>query len=282
MRRILLTGSADAVLKGLYENREKIPILAHYLRRMQRAEQCPTLNSNVAKKILESAELPSPFEQSDNLLRLVAELVDGPGETITISYPLHQFIVGAKTEEGVKFLINALIEKGLLIGTAEYLSAQGVTPTLNGWQRYDELRRGIPAGRKAFMATHFGDPELNDVIERCFRPAVLQAGFTLFRLDDEPKAGSIDDRLRVEIQTSRFMIAGLTHANNGAYWEAGYAEGLQKPVMYTCRSDVFDKIHFDTSHLLTVKWSRDDLEGAGERLKATIRATLPDAKRTDD
>jgi hypothetical protein len=248
---------------------------------MQRAESCPTLDSAVVQKILETAELPSPFEQADNLLRLIAERVDGPGELTTISYPQHQFIVGAKTEGGVRFLVGALMQRGLLTGKRDQGWSK-VTPTLEGWQRYDELRRGTPTDRKAFMAMQFGDPELDHMFRGCFRRAVTQAGFTLSRLDDEPRAGSIDDRLRVEIQTSRFLIADLTNANNGAYWEAGYAEGLHKPVIYTCRSDAFDRIHFDTSHLLTVKWKPDDQDDASERLKATIRATLPDAKKTDD
>jgi hypothetical protein len=241
----------------------------------------PTLDSAVVQKILETAELPSPFEQADNLLRLIAERVDGPGELTTISYPQHQFIVGAKTEGGVRFLVGALMQRGLLTGKRDQGWSK-VTPTLEGWQRYDELRRGTPTDRKAFMAMQFGDPELDHMFRGCFRRAVTQAGFTLSRLDDEPRAGSIDDRLRVEIQTSRFLIADLTNANNGAYWEAGYAEGLHKPVIYTCRSDAFDRIHFDTSHLLTVKWKPDDQDDASERLKATIRATLPDAKKTDD
>ena len=70
------------------------------------------------------------------------------------------------------------------------------------------------------------------------------------------KAGSIDERLRVEIRRSRFLIADLTDRNAGAYWEAGFAEGLGKPVIYTCEKSVFEeeKTHFDTNHMHTVLW----------------------------
>jgi len=35
--------------------------------------------------------------------------------------------------------------------------------------------------------------------------------------------------------------------NPGAYWEAGYAEGLGKPVIYTCEEAKFvEASHFDT------------------------------------
>jgi len=86
---------------------------------------------------------------------------------------------------------------------------------------------------------------------------------------------------------SRFLLADLTHGNQGAYWEAGFAEGLGKPVIYTCEKTVFENKehgpHFDTNHHLTVLWSEDRRHQAAIDLKATIRATLPgDAKMTDD
>ncbi len=124
----------------------------------------------------------------------------------------------------------------------------------------------------------YGDTALDLVVDKAFRPALRKTGFTLQRLDDVPKAGLIDDKLRVEIRTSRFLIADLTHENGGAYWEAGFAEGLGKPVIYTCEKSKFDasKTHFDTNHHLTALWSADELSASEEVLKATIRATLHD------
>jgi hypothetical protein len=58
---------------------------------------------------------------------------------------------------------------------------------------------------------------------------------------------------------------------------------LGKPVIYTCERSVFHvNSHFDTNHHLHVLWEHDNLNLAIERLKATIRATIPEAKRTDD
>lgn len=135
------------------------------------------------------------------------------------------------------------------------------------------------------MAMEYGDVELDEIVDKYFKPAVANTGFELYRLDKNPKAGLIDDRLRVEIRNSRFLIAELTHENRGAYWEAGYAEGLGKPVIYTCKKEKFDKDkpHFDTNHHLTVIWDKKEIQNAVDILKATIRATLPDeAKFSDD
>jgi nucleoside 2-deoxyribosyltransferase len=103
-------------------------------------------------------------------------------------------------------------------------------------------------------------------------------------LIDNPKAGLIDNRLRVEILTSRFLIADLTHGNAGAYWEAGYAEGLGKPVIYTCEERIFEGkgTHFDTNHHYTVRWRKDKFKETADDLKATIRATLPAEAKLED
>jgi hypothetical protein len=123
----------------------------------------------------------------------------------------------------------------------------------------------------------YGEKEVDWIYENYFKNAVRATGFDLYRLDEAPKAGLIDDKLRVEITTSRFLISDLTHENPGAYWEAGYAEGLGKPVIYTCEKEKFEtsKTHFDTNHHLTVIWDKENPEAAVQQLKATIRATLP-------
>lgn len=159
--------------------------------------------------------------------------------------------------------------------------------TIEGWERFENLRRGQSTARLAFMAMPFGDADLDRYYEEHFKPAVASTGFTLKRLDENQPAGLIDDHLRVETRQCRFLISDLTHHNRGAYWEAGYAEGLGKPVIYTCRKDVFDdersRPHFDTNHNLTVTWEPAQLSAAMSKLKDTIRATLPDmALLTDE
>ena len=141
--------------------------------------------------------------------------------------------------------------------------------------------------RRAFITMQFGDENLNRVYENCFKTATLAAGFTLFRLDEGQGAGLIDDQLLVAIRTSKFLIADLSLGNRGAYWEAGFAEGLSRPVICVCEKSVWgsneQKPHFDTAHLNTVVWSYDDLPSANRRLTAMIRNTFPaDAKLTDD
>lgn len=137
----------------------------------------------------------------------------------------------------------------------------------------------------AFMAMPFRDEEVTAMVDDVFKPAVEETGFQLKRLDDEAPAGNIDNRMRVEIRLCKFLIADLTNENRGAYWEAGYAEGLGKPVIYTCSEAYFDEhgTHFDANHQHTIVWDPENPGKAAEDLKSTIRATLPfEAKMQDD
>jgi hypothetical protein len=134
------------------------------------------------------------------------------------------------------------------------------------------------------MAMKFGDPTLDVVVKDCFKPAVARAGFVLRLLTDQPKAGLIDNHLRAALLASRFTIADLSHGNHGAYWEAGFAEGLDRPVFYTCKASVWEeqKSHFDTNHMHTVLWDDKNLKKAEDELADTIRATLRDEAEQND
>ena len=99
-----------------------------------------------------------------------------------------------------------------------------VSPTFKGWDRIAELRTKNVVSKTAFMAMQFRDKELDSILEFHIRPSmVAQTGYRLARVDDRLEAGLIDNRMRVEIRNSRFVIADLTHDNRGAYWEQGTA-----------------------------------------------------------
>jgi len=283
-----ISGSALAVLPGLWRQYpDGRPILSHFICRMAVNNQLPTLDSEMCKKILETQKLPSPFEQADNLIRLVGDNSPGPGEAAFFNNHSLQAIIGARSQAGLHFVVNGSSEQGMLKkhnkGGKQHEANFGLDLTFDGWKRFDELIRGTHAGQTAFMAMQYRDAqELDNILNECFRPAVEETGFRLMRLDDDPRTGIIDDRIRVDIQSSRFVIVDLTHDNSGAYWEAGYAEGLGKPVIYTCEQEKFveKRTHFDTNHLTTVLWSSDYPDTA-KRLKATIRATIPEARREE-
>jgi hypothetical protein len=237
--------------------------------------------------------LPPPSEQFDNLALLVGDRQPssvawatlGPheisawiGAPITVSNEELGWLIEQGRPKG---WIDTRFDGGAFSSRPSTMQAR---LTMTGWERYDALKRAEAVSRTAFMAMQFGDADLDQVVDHCFKPAVDRSGFELRILTDRQPAGLIDDQLRVALLSSRFVIADLTHGNNGAYWEAGFAEGLGRPVIYTCRKTEWDKrkTHFDTNHLVTIIWEPEELEDAGTRLTATIRATLPGEARLTD
>jgi hypothetical protein len=277
-----LTRPAEFTLDTLLTDPRKRAILSYgILKTPRRGADTLLLDLEACKRIVDAGVLPTPHEQGDNLIRWLGANLAGPGVSVRISFPQHGRIAEAQSEAGFNFVVAGLMNAGLLEG--DRLMGPGananVTLTFPGWERFEELRRGTESNR-AFMAMQYGDPLLDQLVNDHFRPAVGRTGFELHRLDDQQPAGLIDDRLRIEIQSARFLIVDLTHGNRGAYWEAGYAEGLGKPVIYTCQHSKFaEGSHFDTNHHLTVLWDETTIDVAMRKLKDTIRATIPEAIR---
>ena len=276
----------------LEKNDRKISVLSHWIRTRHEAilpeerkyKKMIIIDEELADNIIKN-QTPNPAEQVNNLIRWLGENAKGYGEFLDLEEAKDLSLIGSATPKEFRWIIHHLINSKYIEGNITSRSMNGRL-SFDGWQYYEELKRGAIDSRKAFMAMEYGDEQLDKIVDEVFKPAVKQTGFDLFRLVDRPQpAGLIDDRLRVEIQTSRFLIADLTHENGGAYWEAGFAEGLGKPVIYTCEKKKFKKLktHFDTNHHLTITWDDKNLKEAAEKLKATIRATLPsEAKLTDE
>ena len=149
--------------------------------------------------------------------------------------------------------------------------------TFEGWKRYEAEKQRQFEGNHGFVAMQFDDPNLDSLVNDIVKPTVeKETGYKLIDMRDVSRAGVIDNIMRTQIRDAAFVIADLTHDNSGAYWEAGYAEGLGKPVIYICEKDKFDgqKTHFDTNHCTTIPWSRGDEEAFCQELIATLRRSL--------
>lgn len=120
------------------------------------------------------------------------------------------------------------------------------------------------------------NPELNTLWHDGIEAGIRTAGYLPLRVDGKEHSNRIDDEIVAEIRKSRFIVTDLTGQNAGAYFEAGFAMGLGKPVIWTCREDeVADKkVHFDTRQYSIVTWTEDQIPDFAKRLALRIQATL--------
>ena len=236
-------------------------------------------------------EFVSPALQAMNLIRFIGDKVTQDG--VPIGMLTAQEVGQQAKSPSDPFAAQLFLDlhsAGKIIYETRALGGSdtkfyGVNLSLVGWQVYEDEQRGEFAASYGFLAMEFNNYELECFVREILKPTILKAvGFELVDMRDSSEAGVIDNIMRMRIRDSRFVIVDLTHDNNGAYWEAGYAEGLGKPVIYICEQGKFDSesTHFDTNHCTTVPWSLDEPEEFKKRMIATLRQSLGLDSRNDE
>jgi hypothetical protein len=278
-------------------------ILSHAMRKRTDNRNIPLDCADLAN-VLKNNSLPTPAELADNFVTHLGGYLLSPGGSFEVPgqqmnpseeniYGLLGFRTGAAEWKDLYFIITALDDAKILdVQYQPGTTTSGgwkiplrVSLTLAGWQKYEELLRSVRDSRRAFVAMEFPNPEKtsenyffqNTLLDKYLVPAVKKAGYDLANaLRSEPKAGNLHARLEVEIRAARFVVAEISHHNNGAYWEAGFARGLRKPVIYMYNKVIgkSDRPHFDVGSDLYIPWEQDKPEKAADDLKAVIRATL--------
>lgn len=159
----------------------------------------------------------------------------------------------------------------------EYLEALGVS---------------LRDSEQIFVAMWFGSDEQSKIYNEAIRPAIDKSGYIPVRIDNTEHNEKIDDQILAEIRKSKAVVVDLTcglstpkgwsDANvvgsprGGVFYEAGFAQGLGIPVIWTIKSEIAEVenvVHFDVRQFNQIRWSADHTDFA-ERLKLRIEATL--------
>jgi len=143
--------------------------------------------------------------------------------------------------------------------------------TSKGWDHLQSS--GLSNSTTGFVAMWF-NPSMNIVWEQAFYPAIERAGYSPLRIDKKEHNNKIDDEIMASIRGARFIIADFTGERGGVYFEAGFANGLGKPVIWTVRHDWLEKIHFDTRQFNHITWTEDKLGDLRDALALRIEATI--------
>ncbi|HLY78033.1 MAG TPA: hypothetical protein VKQ70_01570, partial [Caulobacteraceae bacterium] len=151
--------------------------LSHLVRRQQRGRPVGVPAHSLELWSLDDP-LPSPPEQADNLVlwvgdrqqadysrRVTIDRANAPAVAAWLGVPITPDDLGM-----IGWLAGALAGRLLDLEIAD--DAIRASLTLTGWDHHVALRRTASESRRAFMTMKFGDPQLNEVFERCFKPAV--------------------------------------------------------------------------------------------------------------
>lgn len=136
-------------------------------------------------------------------------------------------------------------------------------------ERIYELQKNQTNNKNVFVAMKFGEEtkELREKIKEGLKE------FNVRIMDEIEHNHQIIPEMLYEIRNSRFVIAELSHHNNGAYYEAGYALGLGKEVIHICdKKELKSGLHFDVAQVNTIFY--DSIDEIPEKLRKRIKATI--------
>ncbi len=239
------------------------------------------------RQYLNTASLPSAEVQSNTFLQILGEHIRRIGTGYHGGRDLASR-VGATSEERLQSIGDYLVRCGLITKSenkpmpANRENRSYYYPiydlTHEGLIKFEEIRSTALTNRFGFVARKFDDPRMESFLAPVRKAVNLRTGIELREENTFKEPGLIDNRMRQHIKDCAFLVAELSRANNGAYWEAGYAEALGRPVIYLCEEQAFRdptlKPHFDAAHSKIIEWRWDDPAALTDELVATIDAAL--------
>jgi hypothetical protein len=234
-------------------------------------------SNNIDEYFAEAREPHTLSEKLDRILLYISKKTNTVSEFIEL-YPYDFAIAFAKNPDEFKKMLYFLKERKLINmphpnTEGIWNSPIGVELTLNGWEKADELRKiNRVSGKQCFVAMSF-DEGLKFAYLNGIEPAIRKAGYNPKRIDFVEHNEYIPYKIIAEIRQSRIMVADFTGQKSGVYFEAGFAMGLNIPVIWTCMADEIDQCHFDTKQFSHIVWQKpEDLK---EKLENRIRALYP-------
>lgn len=175
-------------------------------------------------------------------------------------------------QDQVKFMREYLKEKRYITYpntiNRNYYEDMPIALAPEGYARVDELQKNTSNGKNVLVAMKFGDD--TKPLREAIRKGISDAGYLAIFIDEVEHNDFITPELLKYIRDSKFVVVDLTHMNNGAYFEEGYAMGIGKQVIQLCRRDV--QLHFDIAQKNTIMWDKE--EDISDKLKNRIIATI--------
>jgi hypothetical protein len=241
LRALKTPAVGEKAMKGLLALARKYPVGGQHI----------SVDFHFAKG---RAKLLKDASQCDDLLREAFEL---------------QSLCWARSLDELQYVLEEfLAREGLVI----VLPTGGFKLAPRGWARVDELRRGTVDSDKAFVAMSF-DPKYSRFFELGLRPGIQRAGYDPIRIDRVEHNNRIDDEIVATIRQCKFLVADFSVNRGGIYFEAGFAVGLGRPVIWTVQRDELENVHFDTRQYNFVRWTNDSLPEFAKALQNRIEAS---------
>ena len=227
-----------------------------------------TLSENQIENIIERYKRKTVIEKLNNLILYAGRKSHYFGEPIRFDgendYPITYSI---NKQEFDNIRNQAMDAKYFVLPT----SGGNAKLTWEGWKKLEQLKEVGVLSKKCFVAMSCSE-DLSDIYEQGIKVAIEEAGYEPVFIEKEEHNEKICDRIIAEIRACKFLIVDVTGQRQNVYYEAGFAQGLGRDVIWACSDDEKDDVHFDTRQYNHIFW--EDAGDLKEKLKNRIKATI--------
>lgn len=206
---------------------------------------------------LETMNYPkNASDKMDNLLLYFYDKFTYDGEEKNFNYGGEKFLYEnyLKNVDELEFYIKSLKKIELI---EAYFSGYNISVKLThkGLNRIVEIENNSVKSNECFIAMAFD--KSTEIYRKAIKKALINNKFKAILIDEEhlDSDKTIPDGILNNIRKAKFCIADFTLHRNGVYFESGYALGLGKQVIYTCKEDDFKNAHFDIKQLQHVLYN---------------------------
>jgi hypothetical protein len=252
----------EALSGALRDSKLPANAIAHLSARMKQASEQGRILSLGPDDLAKALHAPEPTVavKSRKLLAAFAER-SRPGNSARLNLDLDYPLLDAGSRHEMRFFADYLFRAGLItepnypdgLGGKENETIR-TEVTFEGWQFLEPLRKTQMVPGRVFVAMSFDDDLIKAYAEG-FKAAIADAECDPCMLKEEIHSENIVNKILAEIAQAEFVVADMTFCSHGAYFEAGYAMALGRKVVFTCREDHWDHIHFDTAQYPYIKWT---------------------------
>jgi len=236
-------------------------IISGWVRNNQNENNAPSFYEATLKRdikwIIET--YPSTVPEKINLLILhYGKNSSYPGYNVSVSkedFP----ISFSKNYDEFSYLLNSMVEMNFISVRSYGGSINSVIVCSDGWEKYEELKNSEPESidsNQVFVAMDFGD-KYKPIYRDGIKIALEKVGYDPLIMWEHMHNGKICEEILHQIQKSKFLVVDVTGGNQGAYFEAGYAQGQGKQVFWTCKKGEKEEkkgMHFDTRQFHHILW----------------------------
>jgi hypothetical protein len=230
-------------------------------------------------EFLQNIPTPTFHERADKLLLNIEKETDFGGHLIEILGKIKmwwQRRAWALNDTELTTILGFLeSEKRIERDVKRSLSHYWIAPA--GWAHLETLKKVNTDSVQGFVAMNFV-PELFHVYEHAIEKAIRDAGYKPYMVGREDFQEKIDDKIIAEVRRSRFVVADCTNDNSNVFYEAGFAAGLNIPVIWTGKDieneDEKLELRFDTRQYPHVLWKPDNLDDFRDRLTNRIARVI--------